>query len=150
MMTNRWKNTIKYGKKVKRLLKIKFDSEPVYGDNDKYIMTKIKIYGDNVNTNFQGKGMPKKASYNCLSIIMLDSVVKAKKKYYPQTRLEECKYEAKKAKIENLIDDNLETQSHLMSLIMKPIMILTIKRNLTMRKIMLNLMNNFLKVKKAF
>ena len=62
MMTNCWKNTIKYGKKVKRLLKIKFDSEPVYGDNDKYIMTKIKIYGDNVNTNFQGKGMPKKAS----------------------------------------------------------------------------------------
>ena len=111
MMTNRWKNTIKYGKKVKRLLKIKFDSEPVYGDNDKYIMTKIKIYGDNVNTNFQGKGMPKKASYNCLSIIMLDSVVKAKKKYYPQTRLEECKYEAKKAKIENLIGDNLETKS---------------------------------------
>ena len=29
-------------KKVKNLLKIKFDSEPVYGDNDKYIKTKIK------------------------------------------------------------------------------------------------------------
>ena len=36
-----------------------FDSEPVYGDNDKYIKTKIKIYGDNVNTNFQGKKIPK-------------------------------------------------------------------------------------------
>ena len=38
--------------------------------------------------------MPKvKAAYKCLSIIMLDSVIKAKKKYYPQTFLEECKYE---------------------------------------------------------
>ena len=39
---------------------------------------------------------------------MLDSVIKAKKKYYPQMLLEECKYEQKKIKIENLIDDDLE------------------------------------------
>ena len=38
-------------------MNIKFDSEPVYGDNDKYIKIKIKIYGDNVNTN--GKKVPK-------------------------------------------------------------------------------------------
>ena len=37
---------------VKNLLKIKFDSKPVYDDNDKYIKTKIKIYDCNVNTNF--------------------------------------------------------------------------------------------------
>ena len=43
-----------------------------------------------------------------LSIIMLDSVVKAKKKYYPQTILEEFKYEPKKIKMENLTDDDLE------------------------------------------
>ena len=99
-------------KKVKNLLNVKFDSEPVYGDNDKYIKTKIKIYDGNVNTNFQDKGMPKeKASYKCLSIIMLDSVVKVKKKYYPQTLLEECKYEIKKTKMENLVDDELEASS---------------------------------------
>ena len=40
-------------KRVEKLLKIKFDSEPVYGDNDKYIKTKIKIHGGSVNTNFQ-------------------------------------------------------------------------------------------------
>ena len=49
-----------------------------------------------------------KAPCKCLSIIMLDSVIKAKKKYYPQTLLEECKYEQKRIKIENLIDDDLE------------------------------------------
>ena len=37
------------------LMNIEFDSEPVYGGNDKYIKTKINLYGDKVNTNFQGK-----------------------------------------------------------------------------------------------
>ena len=40
-------------------MKIDFHGEPVYGDNDKYINTKIKIYGGIVNTNFQDKGMAK-------------------------------------------------------------------------------------------
>ena len=39
---------------------------------------------------------------------MLDFVIKANKKYYPQTLLEECKYVQEKIKIENLIDDYLE------------------------------------------
>ena len=39
---------------------------------------------------------------------MLDSVIKAKEKYYPQTLLEECKYEQKKIEMENLTDDDLE------------------------------------------
>ena len=39
---------------------------------------------------------------------MLDSVIKANKKYYPQLYLEECKYEQKKIKSENYIDEDLE------------------------------------------
>ena len=85
--------------KISNLMNIKFDSEPVYGDNDKYIKTKIKSYEDKINTNFQGKKVPKEnASYKCLSLIMLDSVVRANKKYYSQTLLEECKCEIKKIK----------------------------------------------------
>ena len=53
--------------------------------------------------------MPKeKAPYKCLLIIMLDSVIKANKKYYPQTLLEECKYIQEKIKTKNYIDDDLE------------------------------------------
>ena len=40
---------------------------------------------------------------------MLDSVIRANKKYYPQTLLEECKYEITKSKMENLINDDLDT-----------------------------------------
>ena len=76
---------------------------------------------------------------------MTDSVAKAKKKYYPQTLSEECKYEPKKTKMENLTDDDLE-KICLMSLIANLIIILMMKRNLTMKKIMTNPMKNLLKV----
>ena len=103
------KNYNKIWEKVEKLMRIDFESKPVYGDDDKYIKTKIKIYAGSMITNFHNKKMPKeKAPCKCLSIIMLDSVIKAKKKYYPQTLLEECKYEQKRIKIENLIDDDLE------------------------------------------
>ena len=98
--------------KVGNLLSIEFDSEPVYGDVDKYIKTKIKIYGDRVNTNFQGKKVPKEnASYKFISLIMLDSVIRVNKKYYPQTLLEECKYVIRKNKMENLINYDLSLSS---------------------------------------
>ena len=91
---------------------IEFDSEPVYGDGDKYIKTKIKMYGDRVNTNFQGKKVHKgNASYKCLSLIMLDSVIRANRKYYPQALLEECKCVIRKNKMENLINNDLNLSS---------------------------------------
>ena len=93
----------KYNKiwgKISNLMNIEFDSEPVYGDNDKYIKTKIKMYEDRVNTNFQGKKVAKEnASYKCLSLIMLDSVIRVNKTYYLQTLLEECKYVIRKNKM---------------------------------------------------
>ena len=100
--TNIWR-------RVNNLMKIEFDSEPVYGDVDKYLKTKIKVYQDKVNTNFQGKEVPKEnAPYDCLLLITLDFVIRANKKYYPQTLLEEFKYKMKKNKMKNVINDDLE------------------------------------------
>ena len=46
--------------------------------------------------NFHKRNMPReKAPCKCLSVIMLDSVIKANKKYYHQTLLEESKDEQK-------------------------------------------------------
>ena len=74
--------------------------------------TKIKIYEDRVNTDFQGKEVPKEdASYKCLSLIVLDFVIRVSKNYYPQTLLEECKYVIRKNKMENLINDDLDLSS---------------------------------------
>ena len=66
------KKYIKIWERVSSLMNIEFDSEPVYGDNDKYIKAKIKPYGDEVNPNFQDKKVLKEnASYKCFSLIML-------------------------------------------------------------------------------
>ena len=44
-------------------------------------------------------------------MLILDSIIGVNKKCYPQTLLEECKYEIKKTKIENLINEDLEPSS---------------------------------------
>ena len=52
--------------------------------------------------------LKEKEPCKCLPIIMLDSVMKANKKYYPQILLEGSKYALEKIKMGNLIDDDLE------------------------------------------
>ena len=103
------KKYTKIWEKTEGLMKIKFESKPVYGDDDKYIKTKIKTYAGSITTNFHNKKMLKeKAPCKCLSIIMTESVIKVNKKYYPQTLLEECTYIQEKIKIENYINEDLE------------------------------------------
>ena len=58
-------------------------------DDDKYIKTKIKTYKDSIITNFYNKNESKKIPeekipHKCLSVIILDSVIYAYEKYYPQ------------------------------------------------------------------
>ena len=62
---------------MEKLLNIKFDSDPAFGDNDKYIKTKIKIHENKVNNNFQGKKIPKEnTTCKCLSLVMLDCILR--------------------------------------------------------------------------
>ena len=89
--------------KIEKLMSIDFDSKPTYGDDDKYIKTKIKTYKDSITTNFHNKKVPKKEiPYKCLSIIILDSVLYAYEKYHPQIHL-------KNANINNKNNNNKRT-----------------------------------------
>ena len=73
------KNYNKIWEKVEKSLKIEFENKPVYGDDGKYIKTKIKIYASSMITDFHNKKMRKERTpCKCLSI-MLDSVIKANK-----------------------------------------------------------------------
>ena len=54
------KNYNKIWKKVEKLMKIDFNTKTSYGDNDKYIKTKIKTYKDSIITNFYYKNGFKK------------------------------------------------------------------------------------------
>ena len=53
------KKYTKICERVSILMNIEFDSEPIYGDNDKCIKAKTKSYGDKGNTHFLGKKTPK-------------------------------------------------------------------------------------------
>ena len=97
-------------------MSIDFNSKPTYGDDDKYIKTKIKTYKDSIITNFYNKNGSKKipeekVPHKCLSIIILDSVIYAYEKYYPQIFLEECKYAKENIKTKNYIDEELKSES---------------------------------------
>ena len=88
----------KIWKKVEKLMKTDFEKKPVYGDDNKYIKTKIKMYVGSMVANFHNKKIPKeKAPCKCLLIM--------------QSFLEECKYVQEKIKIENYTDDDLKSDS---------------------------------------
>ena len=97
-------------------MKIDFNTKTTYSDDDKYIKTRIKTYKDSITTNFYNKNgsekIPEeKVPHKCLSIIILDSIIYAYEKYYPQVFLEECKYVKEKIKISNYIDKDLKLES---------------------------------------
>ena len=102
--------------KIEKLMKIDFNTKTTYGDDDKCIKTKIKTYKDNITTNFYNKIGSKKVPeekipHKCLSIIILDSILYAYEKYYPQIFLEECKYVKENIKTKNYIDNELKSES---------------------------------------
>ena len=103
-------------KKNEKLMKIDFNTKTTYGDDDKYIKTKIKTYKDNITTNFYirigSKNVPEeKIPHKCLPIIILDSILNAFEKYYRQIFLEECKYAEENVKTKNYINNELKSES---------------------------------------
>ena len=74
------KKYTKVRERVSILINMDYVSETVYSDNDKCIKAKIKSSEDKVNANFQVKKILKEnASYKCLSLIMLSSVIRVSK-----------------------------------------------------------------------
>ena len=63
--------------KVKNSIKKEFDSK----HNEKYLKAKIKSYNGKLNTSFYNNEIPR--------ILLIDSVFRTGKKYYPQVFLEE-------------------------------------------------------------
>ena len=94
-------------------MKIGFNTKTTDGDDDKYIKTKIKTNKVSIVTNFYNKKESKeipeeKIPHKCLTVIILESIIYAFEKYYPQVFLEECKYEQEKIKTNNYIDEELK------------------------------------------
>ena len=96
-------------------MKIDFNFKTTQRDDNTYIKTKIKTYKDSITTNFYNKKGSKKIPeekipHKYLWIIILDSILYAYEKYYPQIFLEECKYVQEKIKTNNYIDGELKSE----------------------------------------
>ena len=110
------KNYNNIWRKIEKVMKIDFNAKTTYGDDDNYIKTKIKTYKYSMITNFYNKKWSKripeeKIPHKYLSVIILDSIIYAYEKYYPQVFLEECKYVQEKIKTKNYIDEELKSES---------------------------------------
>ena len=69
----------------------------------------MKSYNGKINTNFHDNKIPREGSqFVCLSVILINSVFRTGKTYYPQVFLEECKYVVKEKKIPKYITDDIE------------------------------------------
>ena len=93
---------------IRKLLKVKLAVNPVR--DDKYLVAKLKIFNKINRTTFNNKNdIPTERNhYICIPAIDIDSVLKIdNKRAYPQAYLEQCKYNLKKRKIVNYIDDEI-------------------------------------------
>ena len=98
---------MKFGRELKILSK---KNLIVY--HEKYLKAERKSYNGIINTNFYNDKIPEEDSqFICLSVILIDSVFRTGKNYYPQVFLEECKYVVKEKKIPNYIIGNVEISS---------------------------------------
>ena len=71
---------LKYTKiwnKIKKLLCVRFHSQPIH--DDKYITTKVKTFHETINTLFSNNKVPKQNHYICIAAICVDSVLKIEK-----------------------------------------------------------------------
>ena len=92
---------------IRKLLKVRLTVSPVR--DDKYLVAKLNIFGKVNRTTYINDIIPLEIhSYNCISVIDIDSVLKIdNKRAYPQAYLEQCKYKLKKRKTVNFIDDEI-------------------------------------------
>ena len=59
-------------------------------EETKYVL--VKSYEGKVNTSFHNDRMPEEGPHSiCLSAVLIDSIFKIAKNYYPQVFLEGCK-----------------------------------------------------------
>ena len=108
---------MKYGKKyediwniIKKKLDITFHSQPIY--ENKYLKAKVREFDGSIKTNFLVNNLPKENTYYaCISCITIDSIIKMKKKNYPQVYLEECKYKVRNIHTARFINIELEIDS---------------------------------------
>ena len=97
-------------RKFRNISKKEFRSEPL--QNKKYLKAEIKSYNQKINTKFYNKKIPKEVfQFIFSSVILIDSVFRPGKNYFPRVFLGEQKYVIKEKKMPDYITDDIEPLS---------------------------------------
>ena len=86
---------MKYGVKLKKKTKYLLGT---HFFADICLKTKKECGNNKITANFNGKAPKEEIKRVCLSAIVIYSVFKSDKNYFPQVFLEECKYKIKERK----------------------------------------------------
>ena len=78
----------------------------------KYLKAKTKSCNGKSNTNFHNNKISKEGSqFICWSVILINSVFRTCKNYYPQVFFEECEYVLREKEMPEYITDDIEISS---------------------------------------
>ena len=92
--------------KIEDLKNNKLNALPV--NDDKYIKTKIRTYGDKVYNKFRGLNVPEDdIEYESFTVISFDSLLVYENKSYLQVYLGNCAYKIVNKQIKNYLDENV-------------------------------------------
>ena len=90
---------------VKNSIKKEFDIELVH--NEKYLKAKMKSYNGKQHKLHNNETEKEGSKFHSLSVILVDSVFKTGKNYYPQVFLQKIKYIVKQKKVPKYINDDI-------------------------------------------
>ena len=92
--------------KIEDLKNNELNALPV--NDDKYIKTKIRTYGDKVYNKFRGLNVPEDdIEYESFTVISFDSLLVYENKSYLQVYLGNCAYKIVNKQIKNYLDENV-------------------------------------------
>ena len=92
--------------KIEDLKKIELNALPVY--DDRYIETKIRIYGDKAYTNFRGLNVAEEdIEWESFAAIFFYSFLVYDNKYYLQVYLDNCAYKIVNKQMTDYFDENI-------------------------------------------
>ena len=92
--------------KIEDLKNTKLNALPVY--DDRYIKSKIRMFGDKVYTKFRGLDVPEDdIECESFTVISIDSLFLYDKKYYLQVYLDNCAHKTVNKQMTDYLDENL-------------------------------------------
>ena len=92
--------------KIENFKSIELNALPAY--DDRYMKTKIRIYGDKVYTNICGLNVPEvDIACESFTVISIDSLLVYESKYYLRVYLDSCAYEIVNKQMTDYLAENI-------------------------------------------